>query len=1166
MTTAPSLTSSLTSALSSGHSSPASRLLRAVRTCLVALGWLALTALGVGTGSAWAQTATTTVLTSQRNPTTTSDLSLYLTATITGTSPTGTVTFKDGTTTIGTASVSSASAQLLTRFNSTGSHNLTAVYSGDTANSGSTSAVLVQIVNLVGTTTSIASSVNPSTVGQSTILTATVSPNTATGTVTFKDGATTLVTAPLSPGGQTYPASFSALGSHSLTAVYNGDAYNSPSTSAVLVQNVNLPATTTSIASSVNPSIVGQTTALTATVSPSTAMGTVTFKDGATTLGTGTLALGVAGYNANLSTLGSHSLTAVYNGDTANSGSTSAVLVQTVNPKTVSTTALTSSVNPTIVGQVSILTATVTGSSPTGTITFKDGATTLNTASLSGGVASISASFTATGARTLTAVYAGDTANNGSTSASTTQTVNTGAATLPAPPSAPAPVARYEYDAQGNPTKTIQAPGVSGFNFATIQTYDTLSRQKNTTNAKSGLTQFGYNGREDLIKVTDPRNLITQYPRNGLGDATSVVSPDTGTAPQTYDAAGNLKTRTDSRGVLATYSYDALNRLTGIAYTQSGQVTLTYVWTYDQTGTGFSNGVGRLTSTSFPDGTTQYTYDAQGRLLTNTQRIAANANANISQISTTVGYTYDAAGNITSVTYPSGRKLSVTYTNGLPSTLALGKDALTTPVNLISSIQWEPFGGVKSWLWQIGAGTAAYNRVFDANGRLVRYPLGGFMRDISYDAADRITGYTHYEIATGTATAAATALNQSFTYDELARLTGVSAAGSSWTIAYDANGNRTSTTLNGTTRAYTTPATSNKLSGLTNPARSLGYDVAGNITSDSASYATGNSDLAGRLSLLINSGVFTFYSYDGSGQRLRKFASSGATSTVIFVYDQGGQLLGEYSNTGAAIREYVWLGNTPVAVFTPDPANVANPPLVYYIHTDHLNTPRVVLNTANVVRWNWLAEPFGTTAPNTNPSGAGPFTFNLRFPGQYADSEAGLLYNMARYYDPSIGRYTQSDPIGLAGGINTYSYVGGNPLSYVDPTGQNVAVGARLGGAAGGAIGGPPGAVIGATLGALGGYLIADRMSNLSFAKPGNESRPTNAPPGTVPINETGLGRGDVHDIKDGVGAGPRDWTGIAPDGHVITSDPSGRAVDHGPVDQFTHRPTGLCPTPRGNL
>jgi RHS repeat-associated protein len=109
---------------------------------------------------------------------------------------------------------------------------------------------------------------------------------------------------------------------------------------------------------------------------------------------------------------------------------------------------------------------------------------------------------------------------------------------------------------------------------------------------------------------------------------------------------------------------------------------------------------------------------------------------------------------------------------------------------------------------------------------------------------------------------------------------------------------------------------------------------------------------------------------------------------------------------------------------------------VYYIHNDHIQTPRVVTDRSSNLRWTWLAEPFGTTAPNTNPAGLGALTFNLRHPGQFADAESGLFYNYFRDYDSTSGRYVQSDPIGLAGGINTYAYVGGNPLRYIDPNGQ----------------------------------------------------------------------------------------------------------------------------------
>jgi len=111
-------------------------------------------------------------------------------------------------------------------------------------------------------------------------------------------------------------------------------------------------------------------------------------------------------------------------------------------------------------------------------------------------------------------------------------------------------------------------------------------------------------------------------------------------------------------------------------------------------------------------------------------------------------------------------------------------------------------------------------------------------------------------------------------------------------------------------------------------------------------------------------------------------------------------------------------------------------PTLYFIHTDHLDTPRTIANGAQQTVWRWdNDDAFGNNAPNENPSALGSFTCNLRFPGQYFDKETNLHYNYFRDYDPSIGRYVQSDPIGLDGGINTYGYVGGNPLFFVDPLG-----------------------------------------------------------------------------------------------------------------------------------
>lgn len=113
---------------------------------------------------------------------------------------------------------------------------------------------------------------------------------------------------------------------------------------------------------------------------------------------------------------------------------------------------------------------------------------------------------------------------------------------------------------------------------------------------------------------------------------------------------------------------------------------------------------------------------------------------------------------------------------------------------------------------------------------------------------------------------------------------------------------------------------------------------------------------------------------------------------------------------------------------------------VYYIHSDQINTAREIANAAGAKVWEADPEPFGANLPNENPTGQGKFAYNARFPGQYYDTETGLHYNYHRDYDSQTGRYVQSDPIGLAGGINTYSYVGGNPVSYSDPLGLKTVI------------------------------------------------------------------------------------------------------------------------------
>jgi RHS repeat-associated protein len=147
---------------------------------------------------------------------------------------------------------------------------------------------------------------------------------------------------------------------------------------------------------------------------------------------------------------------------------------------------------------------------------------------------------------------------------------------------------------------------------------------------------------------------------------------------------------------------------------------------------------------------------------------------------------------------------------------------------------------------------------------------------------------------------------------------------------------------------------------------------------------------------------------------------------------------------GPASRSYTSVASTQGSQTFTATLDTATAPL-YFVHVDHLNTPRLAANSSGTSVWRWdQQEPFGVSVPDENPSGLGAFEFPLRFPGQYADKETNLFYNYFRDYDSTIGRYVQSDPIGLRAGLNTYGYVDANPLAKVDPTGEAGLAGAGI--------------------------------------------------------------------------------------------------------------------------
>lgn len=380
--------------------------------------------------------ATTTTVSSSLNPSDTGQ-SITFTANVTSVAgtPSGTVTFFDGSSSLGASSLVGGQATLSSSALSAGSHSITANYSGNTTFGGSVSAVLTQTVNGQATSTVLTSSLNPSTVGDSVTFTAAVTGTggTPTGTVKFFDGTSNIGSGTLTAGQATLALSALTAGSHSITAAYQGDSTFNPSTSASVTQEVDGDPTTIALASSLNPSAFGQSVTFNATVTSAagTPSGTVTFFDGAAAIGTGALVNGQVTFTTPDLTAVVHSITATYSGNATFAASTSASVNQTVNTANTST-ALSSSANPASVGQAVTFTAAVTsaGGTPTGAVLFFDGANQVGTGTLNAaGQAAFTTSTLALGAHPMTASYQTDGNFASSTSVALSQSINSATAT-----------------------------------------------------------------------------------------------------------------------------------------------------------------------------------------------------------------------------------------------------------------------------------------------------------------------------------------------------------------------------------------------------------------------------------------------------------------------------------------------------------------------------------------------------------------------------------------------------------------------------------------------------------------------------------------------------------------------------------------------------------------
>lgn len=503
--------------------------------------------------------------------------------------------------------------------------------------------------------------------------------------------------------------------------------------------------------------------------------------------------------------------------------------------------------------------------------------------------------------------------------------------------------------------------------------YDLVGRLTQHVNALNGTAFTGYNLNGEITSVTAPNNANTTYAVDDLGNKLSEASPDRGATNYGYDANGNLTSKTDARGITASIAYDVLNRITNIFYPTPGE-DVSYSYDTCQSG--------RLCGVVDSSGAWNYSYDPFGRVSSTGWTVQGNTY--------TTSYTWTPVDQLASVTYPSGR--TVVYARN-----AVGQISAVTSngANVSSGRTYRADGLLAGQTYGNGLNET---RAYDLQGRLSAWALAGTdNRSYTYDPNSNILGITGLPSAT-------------YSYDALNRLSTEVGQG----FSYDANGNR----LSDANGSYVYTPNSNRMT--SSPQGDVAIDAAGLTTADQSGSRVFSYNQGGRLvSVTAGGNTVGSYSYDYQGRRSSKVTGSGST---LFHFDLDGNLIAETDSNGVVAKEYVWAGPVPLAQIESGTTT--------YLAADQINTPRIGTNSFGALVWRWDGGAFGESSPVVQA-----VTVNLRFPGQYFDTETGLHQNWNRDYLPASGRYMESDQIGLVGGGNTYGYVNGNPMIYADQRG-----------------------------------------------------------------------------------------------------------------------------------
>jgi RHS repeat-associated protein len=544
-------------------------------------------------------------------------------------------------------------------------------------------------------------------------------------------------------------------------------------------------------------------------------------------------------------------------------------------------------------------------------------------------------------------------------------------------------------------------------------------------------TCYSYDVLDNLTGVLHLDGAQRTYAYDALSRLTSASDPESGATSLFYTTASgslcsgdpqNVCRRTDARGITTTFSYDALNRLTGKSYSDSTPAVLYF---YDQSsynGLNITNGLGRRTGMSDGSGATAWSFDANQSVNTEMRTILGKTGS--------TSYAYNLDGSLASVIYPTGRKLNYTFSNAQRPLSVLDG---TTGTSYASAATYAPQGALSSLVLGNVAGgfagiteTRTYDnlyqpQVISANSSAglafslyYGYPLGGIYSSLNNGLIQSVTDNR------------TSGRSQSFVYDSSNRISSVQTTATSgsycWGLSFGLD--LMANLLSESVTKCSAPMLSLSVNAANHVTNSgFTYDPAGNMTSD------GTHTYAYNAENQLTSVGSTNYSYDGDGKRVAKWTGQqGQVVQKYYWYNLDGSSVDDQSaGPNSPTDEYVFFAGRRIAHL--DPAGN-----VYYLFSDLVGSTRVVTNSAGVICYDADFYPYGGEIVFTDTCDQ-PYKFG----GYEVDPESGNHFAKYRFYNHSIGRFMSPDPVGGSPGNpqswNAYSFVLNNPANLSDPFG-----------------------------------------------------------------------------------------------------------------------------------